>query len=322
MNELPLISVIIPVYRVEKYLEKCIRSIVEQTYSNLDIILVDDGSPDNCGAICDAWAEKDSRIRVIHKENGGAGLARNVGLDAAAGSLIAFVDSDDYIAPNMYAQLYEQIEAGADVAECDFASAAGDDMVFQPWNGTAQMFSMEEAMRFHIYDIKFRQLIWNKLYRKEVIADIRFPEGTMIDDEFFTYRVLGNANRLTHCDGVGYAYRQQENSIMHRKFSVRRLDAIYAKKQRLEYLKTAVPELVYDARADLFLYGIHAYQMCELNLNGDDMVAASGIIKDALSEILPIKPSRRLSFKNNIWLILGQISFEGTCRLRNFLYER
>ena len=100
-----LISVIVPVYKVEPYLDKCVRSIVEQTYQNLEIILVDDGSPDNCGAICDAWAEKDSRIKVIHKENGGLSDARNAGMDVATGQWIAFVDSDDWIAEEMYESL-------------------------------------------------------------------------------------------------------------------------------------------------------------------------------------------------------------------------
>ena len=110
MTENEIISVIIPIYNVEKYLDKCIRSVVEQTYKNLEIILVDDGSPDQCGTICDKWAEKDKRIRVIHKTNGGLSDARNAGLDAAAGAFIGFVDSDDYIHTQMYQRLYEKLK--------------------------------------------------------------------------------------------------------------------------------------------------------------------------------------------------------------------
>ena len=128
--EEPLISVIVPVYKVEPYLDKCISSIVNQTYKNLEIILVDDGSPDNCPAMCDAWAEKDSRIRVLHQRNQGGGAARNAGLDLTSGSLIAFVDSDDYIAPVMYAHLYELLKSGADIAECSYVEVAGNDAVF------------------------------------------------------------------------------------------------------------------------------------------------------------------------------------------------
>ena len=126
MENLPLISVIVPVYKVEAYLDKCISSIVGQTYRNLEIILVDDGSPDNCGAICDAWAEQDSRIKVIHKENGGLSDARNAGMSAATGELLGFVDSDDHISPEMYQLLYERM-----IADNSDISACGVEMVFE-----------------------------------------------------------------------------------------------------------------------------------------------------------------------------------------------
>ena len=114
-----LISIVVPVYKVEPYLDKCVSSIVNQTYKNLEIILVDDGSPDNCPVMCDAWAEKDNRIRVIHKPNGGLSDARNAGMSAATGELIAFVDSDDWIAPDMYEKLYHRLtEDGSDIAAC------------------------------------------------------------------------------------------------------------------------------------------------------------------------------------------------------------
>ena len=117
----PLISVIVPVYKVEKYLDRCINSIVNQTYRNLEIILVDDGSPDNCPAMCDEWAQKDPRIRVIHNPHKGLGSARNTGIDAARGSLIGFVDSDDYVYPNMYQRLYELMtENDADLSVCEY----------------------------------------------------------------------------------------------------------------------------------------------------------------------------------------------------------
>ena len=154
--EEPLISVIVPVYKVESYLDKCISSIANQTYTNMEIILVDDGSPDNCPAMCDAWAERDSRIRVIHQKNQGGGAARNAGLDFASGSLIAFVDSDDYIAPDMYAHLYELLKSGADIAECSYVEVAGNDAVFACGYET-RSYTAQEAMAEHIQDRVFRQ---------------------------------------------------------------------------------------------------------------------------------------------------------------------
>ena len=193
-----LISVIVPVYKVEQYLDKCVQSIVEQTYKNLEIILVDDGSPDSCGAMCDAWAAKDSRIKVIHQENAGGAAARNTGLDAASGMLIAFVDSDDYLAPSMYQRLYAVLhKTGADIAECDYLPVTND-LAQAPVSDEAIVtFTPKEALYQNLYNISCKTVIWNKLYRKKAIDTIRFVEGKTIDDEFFTYRVIGSRNRAS-----------------------------------------------------------------------------------------------------------------------------
>ena len=168
MSQLPLISVVVPVYKVEKYLDQCICSITQQTYRNLEIILVDDGSPDGSGAICDAWTRKDDRIRVIHKENAGAGAARNTALDEVQGELVSMIDSDDYIHPNMYAHLQSLMGPDVGIAECVVQMTELDDL--QMDDGTnAQILSCnrEEAMRLHILDKVFCQTPPNKLYRKE-----------------------------------------------------------------------------------------------------------------------------------------------------------
>ncbi len=322
MNELPLISVIVPVYRVESYLNKCVQSIAGQTYRNLEILLVDDGSPDDSGAICDAWAAKDSRIRVIHKENGGGGAARNTALDAASGELIAFVDSDDYIAPDMYDHLYGLLRDGADIAECDFVITPDDGAEFAVAEPQITVYNREEAMREHIQDTVFRQLIWNKLYRREMIGGIRFPVGTAIDDEFFTYQVLGNAKKLVRSTKVCYAYRQQPGSIMHQTYSLKRLEGIRAKQLRLQYLKESMPSLVYEAETALFFFCIDAMQKSLRYLSGEELETARRMIHGVVDELKPLKPSRKHSLKGNIRLVLAQIFFEGVCRLQNYLETR
>lgn len=322
MTELPLISVIVPVYKVEAYLDRCIRSIVGQTYRNLEILLVDDGSPDRSGAMCDAWAEKDGRIRVIHQENAGAGAARNAGLDVAVGELIAFVDSDDYIAPDCYWYLYALLKKGADVAECGYVETSDDGAVFGEETGEARFYTTLEAMRCHIRDTAFRQLIWNKLYRRETIGDVRFPAGTKIDDEFFTYRVLANAKRLVRSDKQVYAYRQQPDSVMHSSFSLCRLEGVQAQKQRLAYLETHMPSLVYEGRVNLFLHCQYAMQMSLKYLSGEDLQSARDILRKTVAQLTPLMPSGKLSAAGNVWLILGQLSFEGSCRLLNVLERK
>lgn len=322
MKELPLISVIVPVYKVEKYLDTCVRSIVNQTYRNLEILLVDDGSPDGSGAICEAWAAKDPRIKVVHKENGGGGAARNTALDAAGGELIAFADSDDYIAPDMYAHLYELIRDGADIAECDFVTTADDGAEFPLCEPKTMAYTREEAMREHIQDTIFRQLIWNKLYRREMVGHIRFPVGTAIDDEFFTYQVLGNAKKLVRSTKVCYAYRQQPDSVMHQTYSLKRLEGIRAKQLRLQYLKENMPSLVFEAETALFFFCIYAMQMSLQHLSGQELETARRTIQNAVKDLTPLKVSRKLSLKDNLRLVLAQISFEGVCKLQNFLEKR
>lgn len=321
MNEQPLISVIVPVYKVEAYLDQCIRSIVGQTYRNLEILLVDDGSPDRSGEICDEWAARDSRIRVIHKENGGAGLARNVALDAAKGDLIAFVDSDDYIAPEMFSYLYSLMADGADIAECAYVETAENDAAFPKTADQTYIYDRRQAMEAHIQDTVFRQLIWNKLYRRAVVGNVRFPVGTKIDDEFFTYRVLMDANKLVLSDRVCYAYRQQPDSIMHQRYSLKRLEGLTAKRQRLELLKEKMPELVPLAREELLMACLYGMQGTLKHLSGEDKETAKSLIHRIAAKNGPVPMDRENSMKRKLLLFCAQRWLEPTAKVLNFLID-
>lgn len=317
MDKLPLISVIVPVYKVEAYLDKCVSSVAEQTYNNLEIILVDDGSPDNSPAICDAWAEKDNRIRVIHQKNAGGGAARNAALDIAQGELIAFVDSDDYIAPDMYTHLFSLLEQGADIAECGHINVTDDAAVFQECGFKAQKYTAEEAMRLHIQDTAFRQLIWNKLYRREVIGDIRFPEGKKIDDEFFTYQVIGNADTLIRSDRICYAYRQQANSVMHSMNLKKRLEAVAAKELRHDYVMKYFPALTGESLKNLWFTCLYHGQLSLQKMEKHEAAAAIHYLEGVLDKH-PLKLTE-CTMKEKLWLILADKHFEMTCHLRSLL---
>lgn len=322
MKEMPLISVIVPVYRVEKYLDRCLQSITEQTYRNLEIILVDDGSPDSSGAICDSWAAKDSRIRVIHKENTGAGAARNTGLDAATGQVVSMIDSDDYLEVHMYAHLLELMSEDVDIAECDICWTERDDLAMDDGSeAEIRVFDLEEAMRLHIRDEIFCQTPPNKLYRRETIGDIRFPEGNLIDDEYFTYRVIGNARKLARSSACMYAYRQQPGSAMHKAFSLKRLQGLEAKQQRLEFLQQRMPSLEYEAKFDLFFTAMFIMQESIRSLKGDELEQARNYIRNLLSRITPLEQNPEASAKKNLLLKLAQKNFEGVCRVLNFLID-
>lgn len=322
MKDLPLISVIVPVYRVEAYLDRCLRSITEQTYRNLEIILVDDGSPDRSGNICDAWAEKDSRIRVVHKENAGAGAARNTALDLASGEIISMIDSDDYIEQHMYEHLYSLMQEDVDIAECDILETEQNDIPMDNGTGASvRVCSREEAMGLHIRDEIFCQTPPNKLYRRSALRDVRFPVGNLIDDEFFTYRVIGNARRLARSSARMYAYRQQPGSAMHKAFSLKRLQGLEAKVQRLCYLEEKMPSLVYEAKFDLFFTSLFLMQECLRSLKGEELQTARNYIHEVLMQITPLEANPAASRGKNILLKLGQQNFEAVCKILNFLID-
>lgn len=240
-----LISVIVPVYKVEKYLDKCVQSIVDQTYRELEIILVDDGSPDRCGVMCDSWAAKDARIKVIHKRNGGLSDARNAGLTVAKGKYIAFVDSDDWIDANYVYYLYQAIqETGAGIAACDSCTVMENDGMPLPlWEEpTIQSCTPEEAIGDILQGKGFRAVAWNKLYHRQYLEGECYPVGKHHEDEFFTYRILAKAEKLAYVDLPLYVYLQRGGSIMH-TMSLKRLDALDAYLQRLEFLRVHFPKL-------------------------------------------------------------------------------
>ena len=317
-----LISVVVPVYKAEKYLDKCISSIAEQTYRNLEIILVDDGSPDDCPAICDRWAQRDKRIKVIHCENGGGARARNIGIDASRGEIIAFVDSDDYIAHDMYEYLHSLMDEDVDVSECAILLTDGDGAEFDSASDSKEtvICSSCEAMRHHINDSIFRQTPPNKIYRRSALGDIRFTEGKRIDDEFFTYRVIGASRRLVHSRRRLYAYRQQEGSVMHAGFSPFRLQAVEAKLLRLRYVEERYPELLSVARVNLINTCMYLGQMSLLYLEKDAIKDAFSKLDQAVRECgASLADIKNENSKQKLWFLLSRISLRGCCRLRNLI---
>ena len=205
------ISVIVPIYKVEDYLPQCIESIINQTYNNLEIILVDDGSPDKCPQICDEYAKKDNRIRVIHKENGGLSSARNAGLDIATGDYIAFVDSDDYLDVLMYQTLMGVIdEYGVDVVVCDLFEINGEKL--KTYSTDTQkvcvLDNMNDIFSHFIKPIpKIRFEVWNKLFKRSAIGDVRFKVGQIYEDLHFDRNIFMKSLKVAHIDIPGYYYR-------------------------------------------------------------------------------------------------------------------
>lgn len=213
-----LISVIVPVYNVEKYLDRCMASILEQTYTRLEIILVDDGSTDACGAMCDAYARKDSRVRVVHKPNGGLSDARNAGLAIATGDYVGYVDSDDWIEPDLYERMHQACAAhGAQLAVCRYFSEYRDKTV-SGGDGSVVPLSREALLKIYIggHDTYvIYNSVWSKLFRRDLVQGMVFPKGRNSEDILYTTRAFCRAERAVYLDRCLYHYvLDREGSIM------------------------------------------------------------------------------------------------------------
>lgn len=239
-----LISVIVPIYKVEQYLNKCIESIVNQTYTNLEIILVDDGSPDNCPIMCDEWAKSDSRIKVIHKQNGGLSDARNAGIKIATGEYISFVDSDDWIHEEFILTLYNALkENDSNLSACDVSFVYNSDIntsISESFE--MRVFTPEQALDTLINGKGFRAVAWNKLYHKDLLLNELFRFGKYHEDEFFTYRIIAKSTNPVFVNAKLYYYYQRENGIVH-SVSVKHIDTLDAYIERLDFFKINFPSL-------------------------------------------------------------------------------
>ena len=242
--EKDLISIIIPVYKVEKYLEKCIESVLKQTYTNLQVILVDDGSPDNCGKICDEYAKKDSRIEVIHKVNGGLSDARNVGIAKAKGKYIGFVDSDDYIKEDMYEILINLIkEYDADVSICNLYDVIeGKEYIRNKENGIKE-YNRIDILKEVLLDKNIQSYAWNKLYKKELFNEIKYPIGKKYEDIGTTFYIFEKCNKVVVTSEPEYYYLKRADSLVNNVIESTVLDYTEIIIQRYLYTQKNIEEL-------------------------------------------------------------------------------
>lgn len=243
MND--VISVIVPVYNVARYLPQCLDSILGQDHRALEVIVIDDGSTDGSGAICDEYARRDSRVRVIHQKNGGAAAAKNAGLRVAAGEYVSFVDSDDFLEPDVYGHMLGVLKShNADAAQFNFRDvykSHTEDQVL--WQGQGVMDSKEYLLRFP--KDWTCALLWNKLYRRAVFDGVFFEEGHKIDDEYFTYRGFLQERRIVWEERIVYNYRKRVSSVMASPAAAERrlLDCMDAIGKRREAVSEAYPDL-------------------------------------------------------------------------------
>lgn len=278
---MPLVSVIVPVYKVEYVVKNCIESILNQIFTDFELILVDDGSPDNSGRICDEYAKKDDRVIVIHKENGGLSDARNVGMEVATGEYVSFIDSDDYISLDFYETLLETIvDNDSDIVECGVVKFYENEK-FDEYNDDLKVTNYDtvDALDGLISENPFKQHVWNKLYKSNIALDIPYAVGKLNEDEFWTYQIFGKAKKVTRINKTMYYYFQRGSSIMGNGYNIKRLDALEGKMNRQAYIEKNFPTLTTKAKVDLYGSCMFAYQSVLKFMSGNDKKKAGKIIK-------------------------------------------
>ena len=250
--EKKLISIVVPIYNVEKYLKKCLNSIINQTYKNLEIILVDDGSTDDSGKICDEYAKNDKRIKVIHKKNGGLSDARNAGLDICTGDYIGFVDSDDYIELNMYEELLNDcIENNCD---CSIST-----IIMEQENGKSKIEPKIEISKIgsnidgHRLILLSNPATVNKLYKKELFNNIRFPKGKLYEDIVTIPYIIDKCKEIYISNKAYYHYLQRNNSIVHANFNQKKMDYLTNAKEYYNFIIGKYPNLKEEANCYFIL---------------------------------------------------------------------
>lgn len=276
-----MITVVVPVYKVEKYLNRCVDSILNQTYTDFELLLIDDGSPDNCGKLCDEYAKKDHRVFVIHQKNGGLSSARNTGIDwfyeKNKSEYITFVDSDDWLHPEYLSVLMAGItENHVKISVCNYNRVTYEIPHKSYDNIKFELTSPENFLVNHSWQYNYA---WGKLYHKSVFEDIRYPIGKIFEDTFTTYKVLHKCEKIAYTELQLYYYFQNDQGISHSPWKPSELVIFDAMQEQLNFYKEKGLQKAYDKEFELFVHH-HAYQIVRIKENKNDLKKNKATLKE------------------------------------------
>ncbi len=301
------VSIIVPIYAVERWLSVCVDSLVKQTYSNLEIILVNDGSSDRCPEICEEWAKRDSRIRVVHKQNGGLASARNAGMDVMTGSLFTFVDSDDFLDQDAVQCMMDALNDNADIVCVGSRKVFPNTERTEPDQYTPGEYEREEALKhLLLWDGAVRSYAWGKLFRTELARDLRFIEEIKYgEDTPFVYKALSRARRICQLPTVKYNYLQRADSLVGATYTSKKLHAVKAAQIVSEQCKRDFPEM-----SDYADY--HVAMDCYIQLGGLMLAHAEkkypedyGFLRDTMNQYPAQLIAQKSSWKRGLfyWIV-------------------
>lgn len=253
------ISIITPVYNVEQYIQYSVESILNQTYQDIELILVDDGSTDRSGAMCDAFAKQDERVRVIHQENQGQAAARNHALDIAKGEYIAFVDSDDYIHPRTYEILMRNmLEHQATISVGGYQTVFSHDEPFSIETGDAALWNGKDFLKHCLFDKVDKKcwVLWDKVFHRSCFENIRLPEGRIYEDNAVVYKILYDAEKVVDCDAPLYYYYQNSESTVNQSFKLKHLDWLTVLEEMLVFFEEKEERELFDKINKTYLFSL------------------------------------------------------------------
>lgn len=315
----PLVSIIVPIYKVEKYIRRCVESILNQSYKNIEIILVDDGSPDNCGRIIDTY--EDSRIIILHKENGGLSDARNYGMKYITGEYIFFLDSDDWIDVDAIKSLVNIIKRyKADVVQCGFYYVYDEYLLYDNRHYNEEdnlvLLDNESLMRELIINEKVKNFAWGKLYKADLVKDQFFRKGVIFEDIFWTHLIMSNVSKYVIYHKALYYYVQRDDSIVS-TYSIRNLDMLRGLKERHTYIQNNYSKFIKESYIAILKASMMHYELLNKNKNKDKDFFYRKEIKDyILNNIIEIRNAveedkeltrKLILFKNGYYLYKGYV---------------